>query len=432
MRNWDGEKLYDLFTMNISEFIEKYGLSKKYVQAQKNKLTKLIIEKITLMEKITNPEERDNIQRLKEILKDFSQHGLPISPEDAENVSKINMWQTTTVIDGEIVQELNRQVELKSTSGTETDVIRQAPSLIIKPAKVTRLKSKDKMAIIVPDLQAGYRRMGEVLEPIHDENVVDIGLQIIRHSQPDLIVLNGDNLDFPDLSHFQADSLHFQQVMQTTIDRLYMILGEMRASSPDSRIVWLEGNHEKRLAKSILKHNLPLWGVRRPSHKDDYSWLSIPHLMDLNEVGVEYVPGYPANRFLINDRLQVIHGDKVRSGSSTAALYTKEEDISTLFGHVHRMEGHSRTLRRSGKVITAMSFGTWARVDGAVPSYGNAVDDEGNVVQRYEDWQNGLGVIQYQEGDKPWQGQPVHIDHNENYETNYNGKRFTLDGTRTF
>lgn len=429
---WSGRILQDLLMLSPDEMIKRYpqhNFTKTYLVQQKHRAKKRIIR---LMEKEAHSPEKltekqtEDLQRVREILEDFQAHGLPVSPEDAADVHKINMWQTTSVIDGEIVQELNRQVEMKpGKNATEADVIRKVPPVIIRPAKVTRAKSRDKKAIIVPDLQGGYRRRGEELEPIHDEFVVDVGLQIIRHTQPDLIVLNGDNLDFPDLSRFPADSAHFQQVMQATLDRVHEILCEMRASAPDADIVWLAGNHEHRLNKQILQHNSHLWGIKRPGRIDEDSWLSVAHLMNLAdpELNVQYISGYPANYYKINDRLQAVHGQKVRSSGSSAHAYAKDEELSTIFGHVHRMETHSRT-NRLGRVVTAMSFGTWARIDGAVPSYGNGVDDNGNIVTRYENWQNGMGFVEYQDGDKPFQYQPIHIDHQEGYETHFDGKKF--------
>ena len=378
------------------------------------------------------PEQQAKDETVKSLLEYLQNKGVPITPEDSKLVRGIKLWEMGYKDkDGEGGSMLLHSVELSpDIDGLKQEIIRKAPPVIIKPAKYVRTKSRDKSAIIIPDLQGGYRRYGNELEPVHDENVVEVGLQIIRDVSPDLVVLNGDNLDFPELSSFNPDSTHFQQTMQATIDRVYEILATVRASAPDSRIIWLEGNHEHRLSKRILKHNAALWGVKRPNEQDDFSWLSVPHLMNLEEIGVEYISGYPANSFRINDRLQAIHGDKLRSTSSTAALYTKEEDLSTVFGHVHRIERHSRTSRRLGKIITAASFGTWARIDGAVPSYGNGIDDYGKPVQRFEDWQNGMGFVEYREGDSPFQMTEIPIDHNSDYVTIFNGKTFRPDGKR--
>lgn len=433
-KSW--EQFNDLLTLEAQEFAEKYKTSEKYAKERKRAVVYRIIRNMERADKDPdfelNPEQQEEASRLQEILQEMKDAGLPIEPEDAKNVVGWKIWEMGVKdAEGNIQSRVMRSAQFQpSPEDLHDALIREAPPITIKPAKVTRTKSKDKRAIIVPDLQGGYRRHGDELEPIHDENVVEVGLQIIRHAQPDLIVLNGDNLDFPDLSRFAPDSNHFQNVMQATIDRVHEILAQMRASAPDSEIVWLAGNHEERLNKAILKHNMQLWGLKRPQASDDYSWLSVGHLMNLEEIGVRYISGYPANRFLINDRLQAVHGDRVRSRGSTAPVYANEEELSTIYGHVHRREAYART-NRMGRVIMGLSYGTWARTDGAVPSYGNSVDDEGRVVPRQENWQNGMGVIEYRDGDSPFQEHFIHIDKTENYKTNWDSREFKPNGERT-
>jgi hypothetical protein len=420
------QQLRDLFELKAKEYALKYNVSLNNAYTLKAKYKKRAKELANMEHKpsIRGPEGEDRLSKIDELLRSSG-----IDVEDIAHVNRVRVGTYEVVTkdeEGEAhVHELHvTNVDYVPIQEDRTqDIIRQVPPVVIKPSKRVRAKSKTRRAIIVPDLQGGFRRHGEELEPIHDEQVVDVGLQIIRHTEPDLIVLNGDNLDFPDMSHFAPDSNQFAQVMQATLDRVYEILATMRANAPDARIVWLEGNHEARLRKAIMNYNMAIWGVRRPGTAEDDPFLSIPHIMNLAGLDVEYYSGYPAAAFQINDRLQAIHGHKVRSNGSTAALYAKDEELSTIFGHVHRIEAHSRT-NRLGRTITALSFGTWARIDGAVPSYGNGVTDRGDVVQRYENWQNGMGYIEYEEGDKPYQWQAIHIDHQNGYETNFDGKVF--------
>lgn len=424
------EQIVELFNIKAQQFADKYGYTRQYVATlkyrYKQRLERATMEREPQGEAELN--EAEMLGKIKDLLDDYD-----IDPSNIDKIASVEIrdGEHTGFIKNEHgeIEEVNlpnkrRRIVFKPVSAEpQQEIIREAPPTIIKPAKTVRKQSKDKRAIIVPDLQGGFRRIGEELEPIHDERVVEVGLQIIRHAQPDLIVLNGDNLDFPDLSHYMPDSNHFQVVMQATIDRVHEILATMRASAPDAEIVYLAGNHEARLNKQILKHNMHLWGIKRPKAGDDYSWLSVGHLLNLQELDIRYISGYPANSYLINDRLQAVHGDRVRSNGSTAPAYANQEELSTIYGHVHRREAYART-NRMGRVIMGLSYGTWARTDGAVPSYGNGVDDEGRIVPRQENWQNGLGFIEYQNGDKPFTEQFVHIDRQEDYETKFDGKVF--------
>ncbi len=126
--------------------------------------------------------------------------------------------------------------------------------------------------------------------------------------------------------------------------------------------------------------------------------MSLPFLLRLDEIGVEYIDAYPAGAYWLNDKLRAIHGDKVRSNGSTAAAYTNNTPhISTIFGHVHRQELQSRTIfDRLGPIKSvAVSPGCLCRVDGAVPSVNGSTRIDGTPATFYENWQQGIAVISY-------------------------------------
>ena len=415
----------DLFNLRAKQYAKKYGVTVGTAYTLKHlykqKYRRMGVERQRNHEGV---EEAPAIEAVRELLEEFANHGVEIPAELADNVHAMRIWQMgSRDEDGNPTVTTLRGVEIRPEDPDfQTDIIREVPPVIIKPSKIARKRSKgDKVAAIVPDLQGGYRNVNGELTPIHDESVVSVGLQIIRDAQPDLILLNGDNLDLAEIGTYTPDSNHFTATLQATLDRVHEILSTMRANAPDAEIVWLAGNHENRLNKQILKHNLPLWGLKRPNSDDDYSWLSVGHLMNLDDIGVTYISGYPANRYLINDRLQVVHGDRVRSNGSTAPVYAKEEELSTIYGHVHRREAFART-NRAGRMIMGLSYGTWADTQGSVPSYGNGVNDEGYVIPRQENWTNGMGIVEFRPGDAPFQEHFIHIDHTEDYQTRWDGK----------
>ena len=129
------------------------------------------------------------------------------------------------------------------------------------------------------------------------------------------------------------------------------------------------------------------------------SLTAVPHRFD--DLGIEYLPGYPARSHWINERLRVVHGDKVASGGSTAHKYLGTEKTSVIYGHIHRVEYAERTREDHDgpKTIMAASPGCLARTDGAVPSTKGGIDLDGRPVVRHEDWQQGLAVVEYEPGD---------------------------------
>jgi hypothetical protein len=222
----------------------------------------------------------------------------------------------------------------------------------------------------------------------------------VRDVQPDKVVLVGDNVDAPEFGKYRL-SPAYALTTQASIDRATTLSAELRACAPDAEIVWLAGNHEERLVNATLDNLKAAFGLRRGNSKHELPVLSIPYLCRFDEYGITYLPGYPASSYWINEKIKVIHGDKVRSGGSTAHAYLNNSKCSVLYGHIHRREWaeRSRDDYDGPKTILAASPGTLARCDGSVPSTKGGLDLDGRPLPIVEDWQQGVGVVTYEPGD---------------------------------
>jgi hypothetical protein len=162
----------------------------------------------------------------------------------------------------------------------------------------------------------------------------------------------------------------------------------------------------------VLDNAKAAFGLRKGNTPDDWPVLSVPYLCRFNEYRVRYLAGYPASSFWINQRLRVIHGDKVRSNGSTAHSYLASSKTSVIYGHIHRREWAERSREDwdGAKTIMAASPGTLARTDGAVPSTKGGIDLDGRPLTVVEDWQQGFAVVTYKPGDGDfWYEQvPIH------------------------
>lgn len=297
--------------------------------------------------------------------------------------------------------------------GPKWPVVQPGPMCKLPKRSVSVVRRSDtwRTAVVLPDMQVGYFRTAtNDLEPIHDERAIGVALAVIRAERPDLVVLVGDNLDGAELGKYRL-SPAFQRTTQASIDRLATLCAELRDAAPEARIVWLAGNHEERLPNYLLDNAAAAFGLKRGNLPESWPVLSMPYLCRMDEHGVEYLPGYPASTFWINQRLRVIHGDKVASGGSTAHKYLATEKTSVLYGHVHRREWAERTrLDHDGpKTILAASPGCLCRTDGVVPSTKGATDLDGRPVATSEDWQQGIGVVRYEQDDGRFVYQQVAI-----------------------
>ena len=281
-------------------------------------------------------------------------------------------------------------------------VDRAKPVVIQAPKPAKRTNSKHAVHIALPDPQIGYRNLDSGWDPFHDELAMDVALQITSYLEEtdrlDTIINLGDFLDLPAQGRFEQEA-SFASTTQAAFDRGHLFLQQQRAAAgPKAKIVLVEGNHDRRMEKFIAANALSAYGLRR-ANTDELPSMSIPYLLRLDEIGVEYIDAYPAGAYWVTERLRAIHGNKARSNGSTAAAYTNADPhISTIFGHAHRLEIQSRTVfNRDGAIRSvAVSPGCLCRVDGAVPSVNGSTHIDGSPAKYYENWQQGVAVITVQ------------------------------------
>lgn len=308
--------------------------------------------------------------------------------------------------------------------------VQPAKPTVVKPRKraAPSLISSDwKVAVALPDPQIGYRRFDDgTLEPFHDEQAMDVALQIVAldHGHPLAQVINlGDYLDLPMYGKYEQEAA-FAWTAQMAVDRGHLFLAQQRAEAGEhARIILLEGNHDKRLNLFMMRNAAAAYGLRVANVPDSWPVMSLQNLLRCDELGVEFIDGYPAAYHWINKRLRAIHGDRANSSGSTAAQYTNAHpNISTLYGHSHRMEQQSKTLFDRDQALKSVAFspGCLCRVDGAVPSVKSGLDSDGKSLQYFENWQQGVSVIYYKDGyDDSFHFDQVHIHKGK---TMYRGK----------
>ena len=329
-----------------------------------------------------------------------------ISVDEIGTVNRVSVYQSLTKNqdgDAEVHDLLGVQFSPSWESGPTFDPVRQGPPVRVTVRVPKKAKNPDgyETAVILPDIQIGYFRNADgVLEPTHDEDALAVALGIVRDLQPEKVVLVGDNVDAPEFGKYRL-SPAYALTTQASIDRATTLSAEFRACAPHAEIVWLAGNHEERLVNATLDNLKAAFGLRRGNSKYELPVLSIPYLCRFDEYGITYLPGYPASSYWINEKIKVIHGDKVRSGGSTAHAYLNGSKCSLVYGHIHRREWaeRSRDDFDGAKTIMAASPGTLARCDGSVPSTKGGLDLDGRPLPIVEDWQQGIGVITYEPGD---------------------------------
>jgi len=145
---------------------------------------------------------------------------------------------------------------------------------------------------------------------------------------------------------------------------------------------------------------------------ESFATNSLPFLLRLDELEIENHTA-PVQ---VNERLVTMHGE---FAGNAVAKYLGRFACSVMFHHDHR-RGYGRRVFPNGQAIEAFSFGCQADVTGSVPSYHSKVDDHGLTVERFENWDNGGGFVEYTEGDKPFKSTAVAIEAQDNYQAEFN------------
>ena len=246
-------------------------------------------------------------------------------------------------------------------------------------------------ALILPDPQVGFHkslRTGK-LTPFHDRAALDIALQIAQEYRFDKTIWLGDLLDLAEFTDKFIRSPNYYWSTQPAAIECKWWMTQFRDADPEGEHYALEGNHDKRLMDHMLKHFKEVYGLRSVDHMELPPLMSIPRILALHDIDVEWVKDYPNGEVWINDRLVAEHGAIARqkSGGTVSAIIV-DAQVSRIFGHTHRLEHASKTIfeRGGGRTIQVWSMGCLCRVDGKVPG-----------VKARQNWQQAIGFVEYLE-----------------------------------
>lgn len=194
------------------------------------------------------------------------------------------------------------------------------------------------MAVVVNDLQI----------PFQDEKAVNVILKFIKEKQPKIIVLNGDIIDCFEVSAF-TKSVWVESSFKKEISQTKAFLSELRLTCPDSRIIFIEGNHEFRIKKYLNNY------AREIAFLDI---LNLEYLLDLSLYNIEYIQVKKglnsfADNFIKIDELYIGHFNRVNKHSGyTAKNLADDKGVCLIQGHTHRGGTYYKTLI-NGTIIRA-------------------------------------------------------------------------------
>lgn len=291
-------------------------------------------------------------------------------------------------------------VAADSETGPAWPVIqRPAPVIVAFPPHISAPPRGMRLAIKCADTQIGFRRLANgTMEPFHDAAAMALFVSVCHAYQPDKIQILGDFLDLASQGRWVQEA-GFAQTTQPALEAGYLFLASLRAACPDAEMVLVEGNHDKRMQSFIEANALAAFGLKRAGLPESWPVMSMPFLLRLDELNIQYVDAYPAATDWDNDLTRNIHGTKSNSkGSTTSQYVTDLPHLNTWAGHTHRTEITYRSvLGPRGTAVESYSAnpGCLCRTDGAVPGTNSAITADGAAARIVENWQQGFGMAYY-------------------------------------
>lgn len=160
--------------------------------------------------------------------------------------------------------------------------------------------------------------LSDIHFPYQDDKALKAVYKFLEQHPVDTIILNGDILDFYDVSSFDKDPARINS-LQKEIDMANKFFSQLRKRH-SGRMIFIGGNHDADRLERYLKKHPELYSL---------NVLKIDRILNLNEYNIEFY----RDEFRLGS-LKIIHGDMVRKFSAyTARGELEKHDTSGISGH---------------------------------------------------------------------------------------------------
>lgn len=234
--------------------------------------------------------------------------------------------------------------------------------------------------------------------PWADQKAWNLMSQVAEVFRPDEIVILGDFQDCYGVSEYGKNPDHTFLQLKDELKLGIQKMRELEARSACRKVVYLEGNHERRIPRYMANHASPLF-----SHMNTRDVLGIPK-------HYAYLPYGQGNHYKMGG-LVATHGKLINKHVGAAMLAKYKTNV--IFGHTHRMsEIHTKTF--DGRVLRAYNSGWLGDVRHAA-----------EYIEDMDDWTLGFTLGWFKPKSDNFFIQLVPI---LNYELVYDNKLFTGGG----
>jgi hypothetical protein len=235
---------------------------------------------------------------------------------------------------------------------------------------------------------------GDQHAPHFNKTLHQLFCQFLTDEQPDAIEVNGDLLDFADISRHRqmpktgpAGEYVFTNTVNECLQSGFNLLYDYRKAAPNALIRLKLGNHDMRLYHALVDNLKGLYDITVAG--ESVPALSLRKLLRLEELHVELIEqDWERATTRVNRRLTTLHGYSTTKNPGEKML--TELTGSTLQGHSHRISLNYRTSHDPDD-------GTETRLAGEC---GCMCEIEGGLdYAKAPNWQNGFMIVKHWDDD---------------------------------
>lgn len=186
--------------------------------------------------------------------------------------------------------------------------------------------------------------IGDVHIPYQDNDVIEVAFTKMEEEGIDSLYINGDLLDFYQLSFHEKDPrmVHFKQELEAG----RQFLDYCRSRFPDIPIYFIPGNHENRFERYLRV---------KASELLDMDEFRLDVLLRVAEYGVQYIPF--RSKVVFGDFL-IEHGDKIPGAGGVVPARTALMRLKTncLINHFHKTSSSIQRVYGPGESTTIRGY----------------------------------------------------------------------------
>lgn len=214
------------------------------------------------------------------------------------------------------------------------------PSYNYNPFQLPESQTKKRETFQLPTSVKKVLLLSDLHFPYHDNEAITAALKDGQKEKVDCIFINGDMLDFYQLSFHEKDPRKTSIPVELEMGRNFF--ESLRKAFPKSLIYYIPGNHEIRMERYLK--------VKAPELLDVEEF-RLDVLLRVREFGINFIP-YGTKVYF--GKLLVEHGDKMKGtgGVNPARTLFLRLKRHAICGHFHRTSEATEKVYDGDVVVT--------------------------------------------------------------------------------